>query len=190
MYWFIRTIAWLLIRVIFRIEVTGKENIETTGKLIICSNHISLLDPVVLAVTFNRKIYFMGKKELFEIPILNKLFYSLGGFPVDRHNIDLKSIKKSLSILKNEEVLGIFPEGTRVKEINRENLKEGIGMLANKGFSNILPVYIDADYKLFSKVKVNFKPIIKIESFDGIPKKEKNKEITLAVYNEIYSLME
>ena len=190
MYWFIRAIAWLLMKIIFRIEVKGKENIQTEGRLIICSNHVSLLDPVILGITFNRKIHFMAKKELFEIPILNKLFYVLEAFPVDRHNIDLKSIKKSLKILKDEEVLGIFPEGTRVNTIDKENLKEGIGLLANKGYSNILPVYIDTEYKLFRKVKLNFKPIIKIENFDDIPKKEKNKKITLAVYNEIYGLSE
>ncbi|HHX68715.1 MAG: lysophospholipid acyltransferase family protein [Miniphocaeibacter sp.] len=190
MYWFFRNILWVLLRIIFRIEIHGKENMNTNGKLIICSNHISLLDPLILAITYNRQIHFMAKKELFEIPIVGKLFYKVGAFPVDRKKADLKSIKQSLKILKEDKVLGIFPEGTRVKTIDTNNVKDGIGMMANRANADILPVHIETNYKLFRKVKVSYKPVVKIDTFSEIPKEEKNRTITLAAYNEIYDLSE
>ncbi|QQK07563.1 lysophospholipid acyltransferase family protein [Miniphocaeibacter halophilus] len=190
MYWFFRNILWVVLRIIFRIEVKGKENINTREKLIICSNHISILDPLILAITYNRQIHFMAKKELFEIPIIGKLFYKVGAFPVDRKKADLKSIKQSLKILKEDKVLGIFPEGTRVNTIDKNNVKDGIGMMANRANSDILPVHIETEYKIFRKVKVTYKPIVKIDKFLEVPKELKNRTITLAAYNEIYDLSE
>lgn len=190
MYWFLRNICWVIFRIGFRIEVDGKENITGEDKLIICSNHISLLDPIILAITFNRQIHFMAKKELFEIPIIGKIFYMIGCIPVDRSKADLKSVRESLKILKEDRVLGIFPEGTRVKEVSEDNVKDGIGLMANRGKSNILPVYIDTEYKIFRKVKVSYRPIIEIEKFQDIDRAEINRTLTLAAYREIYNITE
>lgn len=188
MYWFLRNILWVVLRIIFRIEVNGKENIKGDDRLIICSNHISLLDPIILAITYNRQIHFMAKKELFDIPVFGRVFNMVGCIQVDRDKADIKSVKESLKILKGEKVLGIFPEGTRVKTVSQENLKEGIGLMASKSNSNILPVHIVTEYKLFRKVVVNYRPVVEMEQFKDIPKEDKKRIITLAVYNEIYKV--
>lgn len=190
MYWFFRNILWVVFRIVFRIEVEGKENIKDDERLIICSNHISMLDPIILAITYNKKIYFLAKKELFENPILGWFFHKVGCIPIDRSKADLKSVRESIKILKNNEVLGIFPEGTRVKKIDESNVKDGIGLMANKGKSNILPVFIDTEYKFFGKVRVSYKPIINIEDFENVEKSELNRKITLAAYKEIYNIVE
>ena len=192
MYWFFRNILWVVMRILFRIEINGKENIDLENKdrLIICSNHISMWDPITLAVTYNRQVNFMAKKELFEIPVVGPIFYKVGAFPVERDKVDLKSVKQSLKILKEDKVLGIFPEGTRVKSIDLENVKEGIGLIANKANSNIQPVNIETEYKFFKKIKVTYMPIVKIEDFNELPKKEKSKAVTLAAYKEIYNITE
>ncbi|WP_099203261.1 lysophospholipid acyltransferase family protein [Miniphocaeibacter massiliensis] len=192
MYWFFRNILWVIMRIIFRIEINGKENInlEDKGSLIICSNHISMWDPLTLAITYKRQINFMAKKELFELPIIGKIFYKVGAFPVERDKVDLKSVKQSLKILKEDKILGIFPEGTRVRELDIENVKEGVGLIANKSGSNILPVHIETEYKIFGKVKVTYLPIVKVERFEELPKNERSKAITLAAYKEIYNITE
>ncbi len=84
-------------------DVKGRKYFSK-GRIILCSNHISLLDPIMLAIAVPRPIIFMAKKELFENKFLARLLYGLGGaFPVDRRGgSDLSSIKMSLRTLKEE----------------------------------------------------------------------------------------
>ncbi len=149
-------IAKVIFKLIYRIEIINKENIPKEGRLLLCSNHISVFDPVVLSIILPREIAWMGKKELFENKLMAKLFTNLGVFPVDRNETELSTIKHAMKLLKNEEVLGIFPEGTRVKEMNLENAKPGVALIGVKTKSPILPVYIEGTYKPFSKLKVSF----------------------------------
>ena len=84
----------------------------------------------------------MGKKELFKNKFFNIFLNWLLVFPVDREVNDIGAVKKALRILKSGGVLGIFPEGTRVKEFNPENAKAGVALLALKSNSPVIPVYI------------------------------------------------
>ena len=151
-----RFIANVIFKIIYRIEIVNKDKIPKEGRFILCSNHISIFDPVVLSIIVSREIAWMGKKELFENKIFAKLFHRLGVFPVDRNETELSTIKHSMKVLKNEGILGIFPEGTRVKEMNLENAKPGVALIGIKTKSPILPVYIEGTYKPFSKLKVIF----------------------------------
>lgn len=156
LYKVVKTIANIIFRLIFNIKTHGKENIPLDGRLIICANHSNLLDPIILSIVFPRQIFWMAKKELFNNKILGYLLKKLGAFPVDRGESDLSAIKNALRVLKNEGVLGIFPEGTRVKEFDLENVKSGISLISIKSQSNVLPVYIEGNFKLFSKVNIYF----------------------------------
>jgi 1-acyl-sn-glycerol-3-phosphate acyltransferase len=85
----------LLVFLIFDVKVYNKEYLDNTeGGLIVCGNHISMIDPVILAVSTKRQIHFMGKKELFENKLLSFIFRKLGAFPVDRQGASLSSIKQ------------------------------------------------------------------------------------------------
>ena len=152
----LRFIVGIIFRIIYRIEIVNKDNIPKEGRFLLCSNHISIFDPIILSIIVPREIAWMGKKELFENKLLAKLFYKLGVFPVDRNEAELSTIKHAMKLLKNEGILGIFPEGTRVKEMDIENAKPGVALIAIKTKSPILPVYIEGTYKPFSKVKVHF----------------------------------
>lgn len=181
--------ASFILRIVFRINIKGKDKIPENGKLIICSNHISILDPVMLAIAIPRPIVFMAKKELFENKILNKLFSNLGAFPVDRDESDLSAMRNSLKTLKMDKVLGIFPEGTRVKEFNLETVKAGIGLIAVKSKSPVLPVYIDSKYNIFGKVNIRIGETIYLDEFYG--KKlgnEDYKNISKDIMKSIYEL--
>lgn len=85
----------------------------------------------------------------------------MGAFPMDRKSVDLRSLKESLFILKNKQVLGIFPEGTR----NKTNdlmlpFKPGVSNLSIKTNSLIVPFGINGKYKFRSRIKLNIgKPI-------------------------------
>ncbi len=182
-----RSIANVLFRIIFRIRIEGRENISKDGALIICSNHISNFDPIMIAIAIPRPVSFMAKKELFS----NKLFLSLNAFPVDRKGSDLSAIRSSLKVLKEEKILGIFPEGTRVYKMDLDSIKSGIGLIAIKGQAPVVPIYIDSKYKPFSKVKITIGQTMNFEDLYG---KRLNSEeygnISKEIMKSIYILKE
>lgn len=108
-----RVIYRFLARIIYKIEIKGIENVPKTGKLILCSNHKTGMDPIFLMAFFPRQPLFMGKAEALKNPVIGYLLRRLGAFPVSRGNRDQKAIDRSLEILSEDKVLGIFPEGKK-----------------------------------------------------------------------------
>jgi 1-acyl-sn-glycerol-3-phosphate acyltransferase len=114
LYNFAKAVVWLFFHVFYRIKVLGLENIPEDGALI-CPNHYAIMDPLFVAISCPRKIRFMAKYEVFKIPVLNWFLRNVGTFPVKRGESDLTSIKTTLKLLKEKELVGLFPEGTRIK---------------------------------------------------------------------------
>lgn len=189
MYKFFKIFFGGILQLFFKFEVYDNKKIPMNGPLIICANHTSVIDPVVLAKVYDRKIYFMAKEELFNKPIIGFFIKKLDAFPVNRSKTDLKSVRTAMSILKRGDVLGIFPEGTRVKTVSADNIKEGVGMIANRTSAPILPVYIDTEYKLFRPIKVSFRDLVYPEDFKEFGR-DTNKKITMEVYKKIYDIKE
>ncbi len=180
----------VLVFIVFDLEIHNEDNInKTEGGLIACGNHTSMIDPVILAVSTKRQIHFMGKKELFDKKVFGYLFRKLGAFPVDREGVSMSAIKSSLAVLKNNEVLGIFPEGTRVKQYDENNAKPGIALIANKAKVNIMPFYIKGPYKFRGKIKIYFgEETNYLENLEGKAKAEEYGEIGKQILKDIYSL--
>ncbi len=145
----VRFIAYILILLFWPIKTKGEESLIKKGSLILAANHVSYLDPVVLGVVIKRQIHFIAKKEVFDVPILGFIVRSLGAIPVDRKKTNLVSIKKSLSLLKEEHILGIFPEGTR--SLNGELLDLNVGLIkiALQTGSPIVPVGINGTFDIY-----------------------------------------
>lgn len=184
-----KVLANIIFRILYRIEVHGKENIKKEGRLVLCSNHINNLDPIILSIVFPRQVCWMAKKQIFKSKILAYLLDKIGTFPVDREESDLSAIKNSLRVLKKEGVLGIFPEGTRVKEINIENAKPGIALISIKAQSPVLPVYIEGNYKPFSKIKVYFGELIDYSNiYDKKLTTEDYRLLSKDILQSIYSI--
>ncbi len=110
-----RALLRFLVISIWRWDIEGLENIPADGPVIIVANHISYWDPVLIGVALTRRVFFMGKKELFAIPVLGFLLKSWGVFPVDRAHPDRGAIRRALDLLRSGQIIGIFPEGTRSK---------------------------------------------------------------------------
>ncbi len=188
-YRIVRIIANIIFRIIFRIEVNGKENVPKEGPLVLCSNHISNFDPIILGITFPRPIIFMAKKELFNNKLLGQLIKALGAFPVDREGSDIGAIKTSLRVLKQGQVLGIFPEGTRTQKMDLDNVKPGVALICIKSKTPVIPVFIESKYRLFSKVVVNIgKPIYFDEYYDKRLESKDYIELSKDIMKTIYSL--
>ncbi len=176
MYYFLRDLCRVISWIIFRVHISGRENIPQDGAFVLVGNHISNFDPVILSFITPRPIHFMAKAELFRTKFTKWLFESVKTIKVERGSNDISAIKKSLNVLKNGEILGIFPEGTRTSGRNAESsAKSGAILLAHRAKVKILPVAINSTYKLFSKVEVKilpvFDPVLYLEDgmdYDGV----------------------
>ena len=180
----------ILVFLIFNLEIYNSESFsKSKGRYIICCNHTSMIDPVIIAVSTKRKIHYMGKKELFQNKFLGYIFSKLGAFPVDREGVSFSAIKNSVAVLNKNEVLGIFPEGTRVHGYNENNAKPGIALIAYKTNAKIIPVYIEGNYKFRGKIKIFFgEEKNYFENYTGKYNTEKYTEIGKEILKDIYNL--
>ncbi|MBQ3158466.1 MAG: 1-acyl-sn-glycerol-3-phosphate acyltransferase [Clostridia bacterium] len=147
-------LAWIPIRLFYPVKVIGKKNLPKKKGYVLTCNHYSNMDPVLLDVYLNKKIRFLAKKELFEKKFVGFFLKKFGGFPVDREKPGVSSFKFALNVLKENKIFGIFPEGTRNKNIEADGimqLKNGAIVFASKGESQIIPIVIYKKPKVFRK---------------------------------------
>ncbi len=165
---FFRFLLYPFFRVLYNPKITGKENILKKEGIILASNHKHAMDPLMLAIATRRPIHFLAKKEIFFGP-LKYFFLSVGLIPVDRGHDNTKALNKAEEYLKDNEVVGIFPEGTRNKvDDTLLPFKTGAVRFAYNTNSYIVPIYINGKYKFFGN-----KLVIKI----GKPYKVKTNDI-------------
>ena len=180
--WFCK-LAVFLVRVwfaiMFKVEIKGKEHIPAEGNAIICCNHYSNYDPFAAAIYLDRLPRYIGKKELFENKILAYLLKEVRVFPLDRKAaMDMKAVKTGLKVLKDGEILGIFAEGTRVKEGEHVDAKGGVALFAMKGNANVIPCAISGKYKFRNKITVEYGAPLALDEFRG-------QKLTAEVMSEI-----
>lgn len=165
--------------IMFKVEIKGKENVPAEGNAIICANHYSNYDPFAAAIYLDRLPRYIGKKELFENKILAYLLKEVRVFPLDRKAaMDMKAVKTGLKVLKDGEILGIFAEGTRVKEGEHVDAKGGVALFAMKGNANVIPCAISGKYKFRNKITVEYGAPLALDEFRG-------QKLTAEVMSEI-----
>lgn len=189
LYFPLRVIVRLFFSVVFRYRVVGVENIPKTGPAIICSNHISNLDPPILGSASNRIIHFMAKEELFRIPLFRHVIESLHAFPVNRSGGGRLALKRALELLREDKILGIFPEGTRSKTGKLGKGRVGAALLASKVGAPLIPTAIIGPYRLLGPVIVVFGKPIDPRQFEA---KSSNvvQELTDRIMQEIQWLLD
>lgn len=176
----------------FRIKAVGNENVPLEGGCILALNHRSYLDPVLAALTCKRKARFMAKSELFNNKLFGKLITSLGAFPVQRGKGDIGAIKSTLSMLKEEQLVLMFPEGKRVLSEDDEKItraKPGAVMIAARAKVPIQPAYISGKVGFMQKLTVTYgEPIYLDEYYDKKLTVEELQEISDKMMKTIRSL--
>ena len=144
----IRTIALgarLIARSITRVRIEGAiDEIPTEGPVILAANHISNADAVILGAwltkRLGRRIHWLGKKEMFEWPLVGWVFRNGGVHPVDRGGADVDAFRTAERVLEEGHVLMIFPEGTRSPTAALQKPKDGLAMLALRSGAPIVPI--------------------------------------------------
>lgn len=176
------------LKLYYKISVIGTENLPETGPYVMIANHTSLLDPIVLYIFLNKKINFMAKEELFKNKLLASIITKAGAFPVNRNGNDIKAIKKALTILKNNEILGIFPQGKRMESAEAQQAKSGAVFLAAKTNSPVVPIAIKGKFKFRSEIIISVLKPITLE-FD-IKDKEETEKASAKVFGVISEYLE
>lgn len=148
-----------IFKVIFLYEVENGMSLPEDKPMIICSNHVSNIDPVIINATQNRLIHFMAKKELFKNKFFGKVISSLGAFPVNRGNDGGKALAKAEELLNDDNCVGIFIEGTRSKTGKLGRPHSGAIVMAHETNTPIIPCCITGKtgfVKPFTKTKITF----------------------------------
>ena len=191
-------LAWPA-RLLFRIKVVGKKNEPKKGEgpYLVCANHQSVLDPVVIcAATRRQQPHFMAKAELFRVPLLGFLVRRLGAYPVSRGKGDVGAVKKTVNLLENGVSVGMFPQGTRCALKNPRDcqIKNGIGLVAARTGAQVLPVHIkmkDYKWRFGRRVTVIIGEPIPAARFAFDPDKSgEYARISAEIYDEICRLGE
>ena len=157
-YHFAVAVLWPILHLIFPHRVTGLENIPREGGVMLCSNHVSMLDPFFIAGAVKREIRFISKKELFKNKLLGAIMTKLGMFPVDRGGSDMAAMRTCISILKEGGVLGIFPQGHRYKHDENRELQSGAAFIALRTRVPVVPIHVSGPVRPFHRTTIHIMP--------------------------------
>ena len=170
---FVMFVVFPITKLMYNIKINGRENLPKTSRIIYAGNHVSYIDPPIIALAAWKTIAYMAKQELFNDKdrLLRFLVHTLGAFAVNREKPEIATFKTVKSVFNTSWSLGIFPQGKIIKEPVIENVHKGFIMFAKKFQADIVPVGI--------------------KGFDGYAKKLFEKHITVTIGKPIpYTLPE
>jgi 1-acyl-sn-glycerol-3-phosphate acyltransferase len=152
LYNLIDIVAHPILRSGFGFSVTGAEHVPRTGGVIVAVNHASNYDPVLVGIACPRQLAFIAKIELFKNPVLRMLFRRLGAIPLHRGAADSGALRAAVETLNAGKPLLLFPEGTRSKTGELQKGRRGVGMLAVRSGTPILPAYLYGSFHMFRNI--------------------------------------
>jgi len=143
-------------RAMSRIKVEGAfDGLPRDGPLILAANHASNFDAVVLGSwltpRLGRRIHWLGKKELFDWPIVGWAAANGGVHPVDRGAADVDAFRLAKRILDEGHVLFVFPEGTRSRDGTLHQAHDGVAALALRTGAPIVPLGIAGSNRVWPR---------------------------------------
>ena len=193
-FWTLKTLSQILLKTLFRFRAVGREHVPTKGGLIIASNHLSYVDPVLVgAAVAKRPLRYMAKSELFRVPLLRDLISVLGAFPVER-SVGYEGIKAAIDMIQRGDALVLFPEGTRSRTGKLGEAKPGVGWIIYETGATVIPASIAGSERImpvggkmmrfFAKVEVRFGKAVRL---DDLLKMEKNRDTFTLISKRVMS---
>ena len=179
--------------------VAGVKHMPPSGPAILCANHLSIVDPVVLAVSVDRPVFYLGKSEYFRGP-LRWFFESLGVMPIAREGgiAGERSLQRGREILEAGALLGIYPEGARSPDGRLYRGKTGAVRLAIRTGAPVVPIGLRGTREVLpphgwlprpGPVEVRFGPPLDFRHLQGRDMQPSElRTATDAVMSEILSL--
>ena len=198
LYHFIHIPIYVIAKLLFHYKAVGGEHIPKRGNAILASNHASYLDPPLVGLGVWRRINYLSKKEVLSLPLISYLLKKFGTIPIDRDKMDRTALRSIYQLLRNNEILLMFPEGTRSYDGKLLEPKFGVGMIAYNTRVPVIPVYINGSFDIlprnskFIRLKpcsVYFGPPIDLKAYYNQKRsKEVYKEISEKIMEGIKTL--
>lgn len=184
-----KALVCAFMHIVFRVKVVNKERFPKDGPVIVSINHTSYWDVPLVAAMMPRKLHYMAKRDLFDIPVLGRFMKWAGAFPVSRGKGDVGAIRTALEALSENKVIAIFPEGRRVLKGMTHTAKPGVALIAEKSGAPILPVAIGGKYRMFSRIPIVIgEPIWVKKPETGHLSSEELKEISSELIDTILKM--
>lgn len=182
-YQILKAICKLLLKILYRPQIYGVENIPKDGAIIFAGNHVHAFDPVVVAVATDRIVHYIAKEELFK-GLHGALLRKMEIISVDRSKRNPGAVLKAEKILNSGGTIGIFPEGTRNRtEEELLRFKNGAVKMAQNSNCKIVPFAIKGEYKVFrKKLMIEFGEPIEVANLEV-------QEATDYLRNEVLQLL-
>lgn len=206
-HWF-GNLVWIVVgaifKLFFRYRVDGRENLrgfkDKRGVLVV-ANHTSFLDVafMYLAARPSQWVRLIGRESLFDNArgLVGQILSRVGAFPIKRDSADRTAIKRATRMLKNNECVGILPEGTRRGKTDRvPSIHAGVSVIARMAKVPILPMTVRGVERIkqkgqrvhFPKVTVDYGDPILVGDFDFLPKDERVEACTWYAMRECFAL--
>lgn len=188
------TFAKVLLRVFSFIfypsSISGGERLEREAPYILTANHQSMMDPILIAIHVKRhQIHFLGKDTIRKVPLVRWLVDHLHMISVARNSTDMGAMRACLAALKQQHVVGIFPEGTRKEATMMEEMGSGIGLIALRSGVPVVPVYFADKPRPFHKTRLFVGEAIDYEDIKQMgTNKESCEMLTERIKQAIYAL--
>jgi 1-acyl-sn-glycerol-3-phosphate acyltransferase len=139
-----RFLVWMLIHTIYRVKVSGIENIPEEGPVIVAANHVSFVDPLIVGGVIRRPVNFVMYYKIFRIPVLNFIFRTGKAIPIasrqENPGILDEAYRRIHRVLDEGDVLGIFPEGQITADGDIQTFKPGIEKIISQRPVPVVPV--------------------------------------------------
>ena len=187
LYYILVTIIMIPCLILFPIKKVGKKHLKQLKhkNFIVACNHTTNLDPVMMDITFNKKHFFLAKKELFKNKFSSACMRSLGAVPVDRTRADTRAVKEIFRLISKKKRICIFPQGTRsTVRIEDGSAKEGVAMFSIRTNTPVLPMMFDRKIKVFRRTK-----LLIGEPINPDPSKKRDANYVTEFANEIIDKM-
>ena len=138
-YTIIERILRPILMLVYRVEITGRENVPPTGPCVLAANHVSVMDGFFLAISTTRQVRFMAKEELYRVPVVSQILRAAGAFPVNRGGDAGRAVASGVELLASGAVVGVFPEGTSLPD-RKAGYRRGAARLALATAAPLIPV--------------------------------------------------
>ena len=138
----VRAVAWLC----FRYRVVGQ--VPKAGGFLVAANHASYFDIPLLGCGMWRRAWYLGRSDLFPVPGLNGILQWLGWIPLKLGRLDRKAFDKAVALIKQGNVVVIFPEGSRSLDGRLGEAKAGLGMIVAQTDCPVVPAYLDGTFEV------------------------------------------
>ena len=141
----------VLFSILGQLKSFGRENLPSKDNFLLLANHVSYIDPFVIATAANQELHFMTRDDALTWPLIGSMLKFFNGYPVKRGAPDLKALKHTISLLKSGKPVLLFPEGTRSADGQLGSAADGVGFITKYAQVPTIPVFIGGTEKILSR---------------------------------------